>query len=112
MIAQLLAIAMSMSPVTQDQGGSMKAVGETMNAWKLCAATRVRHYATTTQEPAQTVVDAAIGHCQDEFLEVRSALFSMKFTVEEATKTLDSLLTTFRQTLLAGVLDLREADQE
>ena len=108
MVGFVGAILLQAASPLSDESGGMAAVQVAMDAWKICAAKQVRHYATTTREPAQTVVDAAIGSCSDEFVSVRNTLFEIKLTVKQTEELLDNLVATYRPKLVAGVLNLRQ----
>ena len=106
----LFSAALRLAPGTNDPDvEAMRATGRAMDTWKVCAATNTRRYALSTNEPAQTVVEAAIGECSSEYQAVRLALFRWGFSPAEADAQMRGLVDHTRPLLTAGVLRLRSA---
>ena len=78
-----------------------------MDAWKICAATNTRKYSLSTKEPAQTVIEAGMGECINEYQAVRLALFRVGSPPAEADDILKYMVDNIRPLLTAGVLRLR-----
>ncbi len=104
----LFSAALSLAPGTDDpDADAMRAVGRAMDGWKVCVATNARRYALSTNEPAQTVIEAGIGECSTEYQAVRLALFRSGSSPAEADGILRYMVDNTRPLFTAGVLRLR-----
>lgn len=89
----------------------MEVAIEARNQWQICTAQSMRKYALSTREPAASVVEAAIGECNADWIYVQSSLMAV-FGPDGAEKTMKSLLDNWRPQLMAGVFRLRSARQK
>jgi hypothetical protein len=113
MILALLLAAQSVagSDPTTGPVATMTAVGKAMDDWKICTAGVVRRYSLGTKEPAETVVDAAVGECADKYNAVGNILRAAEggafMTPTAIDGVMKNLMDTWRPKLVAGVLRLR-----
>lgn len=111
MILPLLLLMQNASEDSGKTAETFSAVGRAMDDWKICTAKSVRKYALGTKEPAETVVDAAIGECSENYNVVgrilRTADGGGFMTTGDIDGIMDKLMTTWRPKLVAGVLRLR-----
>lgn len=109
MIVALLVLAQAaQQPNIRDQ---MTAMGQEMDKWKICAATNARKYALNTDEPAASVVEAAIGECSAELSAVRNSVMGMSGP-KEAENTVKFLVDEWRPRFIAGVFRLRSSPRK
>jgi hypothetical protein len=109
MLALIVVVAFQAS--TDTTVTDVTAIGSLMDKWKICTAAQARQFALGSKEPAETVADAAIGACHDEFVAVKRQMAGADggklFKPAEVDAMMVRLKSEWRPQLLAGVLKVR-----
>jgi hypothetical protein len=107
----VLALASVQPLIGDDTMAVLNHMKEASDAWKICTAKTVHNYALTTKEPAETVVNAAIGHCMADFDATRNIMATADHGRFMTRSDIDDLMTKltdgWRPKLLDGVFKLR-----
>lgn len=102
-LAMLVALQM---PKASDVGTALPAFGRAVIAWKTCTGNVVQDYSVSTKEPAEAVVDAAIGQCNVAYTKCRETAIAA-VGVRDSGAILKTMMDDWRPILVAGVFHLR-----